>query len=53
MIKVKAGEAAPQTGTYKCIACGYKVELKKGDTIPVCPVCGKKDYELWAIEQDY
>jgi hypothetical protein len=31
MQKVRAGEAAPLTGTYRCVACGYKVELKKDD----------------------
>lgn len=51
MLKVKAGEKAPQNGTYRCITCGYKVELKKGDIIPKCPVCGKTEYELWAVEE--
>jgi rubrerythrin len=52
MQKVRAGEAAPLTGSYKCVACGYKVELKKGDKIPVCPICGQRDYELWSVDED-
>jgi rubrerythrin len=52
MKKVKAGDIVEIAGTYRCIVCGYKVDLKKGDTVPKCPVCGKNDFELWAAAED-
>jgi DNA-directed RNA polymerase subunit RPC12/RpoP len=45
-MKVKAGETAPESGTYKCTRCGYKIQLNKGDTVPVCPKCGNKVFEF-------
>lgn len=34
----------PQNGTYVCVPCGYKKELKAGECFPLCFSCleGKK-----------
>ena len=34
----------PGTGRYKCIKCPYIIELKEGEILPICPMCGFDEY---------
>ncbi len=44
----KSGEK-PGKGTYKCVKCAYIVVLKSdSDVLPVCPLCGLREYEKLA-----
>ena len=33
------GDAVPEHGMYVCVPCGYKKELKSGDTFGECTSC--------------
>lgn len=35
----------PGAGKYRCLKCGFEIELKDGDVLPVCPMCGFEEFE--------
>jgi Zn finger protein HypA/HybF involved in hydrogenase expression len=37
---------SPAEGRYKCLQCGFEINLKKGQLVPPCPRCGKGQYEV-------
>jgi hypothetical protein len=36
---LRTGERAPETGLYVCRRCKVTVRVRKGATLPECPVC--------------
>ena len=41
----KAGEAAQETGDFRCAKCHKRVHVTKGKKIPKCPECGGDTYD--------
>ena len=39
----KSGEV-PGAGKFRCIVCGYVLEIKAGEALPACPKCGVEEY---------
>jgi Zn finger protein HypA/HybF involved in hydrogenase expression len=40
-----AGEAAQETGDFRCAKCHQQVHVTKGKKIPICPHCGNDAFD--------
>lgn len=45
MLQIKAGKLCSESGVYECPACGEKVPMAKGETMPRCDKCGPVVWE--------
>lgn len=46
LIKLNAGDIAPETAYYRCKRCGYKMMVEKGQPLPNCPACNHSELIL-------
>ncbi|HZS82278.1 MAG TPA: hypothetical protein VFA50_05375 [Stellaceae bacterium] len=40
----ESGEAASETGDFRCARCHHQVHVTKGHKIPKCPNCGNDTF---------
>ena len=36
----------PGKGKYRCLKCGFVIELDDNEELPLCPMCGFEEFEL-------
>lgn len=36
---------SPGAGLFRCVICGFEVELKDGEELDLCPLCEGATYE--------
>lgn len=42
--RVLSFQKAPQEGIYRCMSCGFQLELKQGQLVPPCPKCAFREF---------
>jgi hypothetical protein len=44
-MRITSLRPAPTEGWYKCVMCGFDLNVKKGQLVPPCPKCSAREFE--------